>query len=174
MRSQIGFVPADGGYYSNLTVDQNLKVAAALRRRVGRRAVDEAAAILDLCSVRERRASTLSKGQKKRLAIACALVGYPEVLLLDEPCADLDVNGLNLVQGMISMLCARHGATVVVASALPPSGLRRAGVMGVVNQGRLSEERAIGRGFSQAESAAMLEEARADASGGSTNDSDQG
>ncbi len=172
--SQIGFVPADGGYYPNLTIDENLEVAGALRRGFDRQAIDEAATILDLCPLKGQRAGSLSKGQKKRLAIACAMVGYPAVLLLDEPYADLDADGLDVVQELISVVCARHGTTVVVASALPPNDLGRAAVVGVIDQGRFCGERVIAEGPSQAEVRAMLRELMAGSSGGSDDDSDQG
>jgi ABC-type multidrug transport system ATPase subunit len=173
VRSQIGFVPADGGYYANLTVDQNLKVAAALRRRDGRYAVDEAATTLELSSVRERRAGTLSKGQKKRLAIACGLVGYPQVLFLDEPCANLDTGGFHLIQGLIAMVCAEHGTTVVVASTLPPSGLSHSALVGVIGQGRLCDERAMAKGLNEAEGTLMLGQTRATSLEEATDEPDQ-
>jgi len=172
--SQIGFAPADGGYYPNLTVDQNLEVAAAVRRGFDRQAIDEAATILDLCPLKGRRAGTLSKGQKKRLAIACALVGYPAVLLLDEPYANLDADGLDVVEELLSVVCARHGTTVVIASALPPNDLGRAAVVGVIDQGRFSGERVLAEGLTQAEVRAMLRELMAGSSGGSDDNSDQG
>jgi len=172
--SQIGFAPADGGYYPNLTVDQNLEVAAALRSGFDRQAIDEAATVLDLRPLKGRRAGFLSKGQKKRLAIACALVGYPPVLLLDEPYANLDAGGLDVVQELISVVCARHGTTVVIASALPPNEPGRAAVVGVIDQGRLSGERVVAEGVNQAEVRVMLRELTAGSSGGSDDHSDQG
>ncbi len=172
--SMIGFVPADGGYYPNLTVGQNLEVATVLRRGLDRQAIDEVATGLDLRPLKGRRAGTLSKGQKKRLAIACGWVGYPAVLLLDEPYADLDADGLDVVNELVSVVCPRRGTTVVIASALPPNELKRAAVVGVIDRGRLCGERAFAGGSSQAEVRAMLREATAGSSGGSIHDSDQG
>ncbi len=93
MRARLGVMPQRVSLYDELTVGENVDFVAALygllplRRRRRVRATLE---WLGLSSVRTRRASELSGGQKRRLQLACALVHDPQVLLLDEPLAGVD------------------------------------------------------------------------------------
>ena len=64
------------------------------------------------------RVGTMSGGQKQRLAIAIALLGRPEVLLLDEPVANLDADGRAAVWAVLSEL-RTHGTTALIASPSP-------------------------------------------------------
>ena len=86
--------------------------------------VDEALAAVGFGYDRERRTSSLSGGEKQRLAIAGVLARRPGLLLLDEPTANLDPSGADLVRAALAEVQARTGATTVlvehrVAAALP-------------------------------------------------------
>jgi len=92
-RERIGYMPQHSILYPDLTVIENVDFAASLfglllfRRRKRRRQVLE---LLDLWSVRGRRAGQLSGGMQRRLSLACALVHEPALLVLDEPTAGID------------------------------------------------------------------------------------
>ena len=92
-RERIGYMPQLFSLYPDLTVGENVDFAAALygmvlfRRWRRRRAVLE---LVDLWSVRRRRAGKLSGGMKRRLELAAALVHEPDLLILDEPTAGID------------------------------------------------------------------------------------
>jgi ABC-2 type transport system ATP-binding protein len=92
-RERIGYMPQLFSLYPDLTVAENVDFAAAvyglvfLRRWRRRRAVLE---LVDLWSVRRRRAGQLSGGMKRRLELAAALVHQPDLLILDEPTAGID------------------------------------------------------------------------------------
>jgi len=92
-RERIGYLPQRFSLYPDLTVLENVDFVASLygllfwRRWRRRRKVLE---LVDLWSVRRRRASALSGGMQRRLELAAALVHEPDLLILDEPTAGID------------------------------------------------------------------------------------
>ena len=89
LRRRVAYVTQDASVYGDLTVAQNVHYFA---RVLGAPAADEDRVIeaVDLVEFRERRASHLSGGQRSRVSLAVALLGKPEVLILDEPTVGLD------------------------------------------------------------------------------------
>jgi zinc/manganese transport system ATP-binding protein len=87
-----------------------------LGRRSGddRARVDAALAAVSATAFADRRISQLSGGQQQRVAIAQALVGDPELLLLDEPLANLDVRNQHEIVELLGTLRAERGVTIVV------------------------------------------------------------
>lgn len=92
-REQIGYMPQSFILYPDLTVRENVDFVASLFGvlflRRGRR-TRKVLELLDLWSVRGRRAGQLSGGMQRRLELACALVHEPRLLVLDEPTAGVD------------------------------------------------------------------------------------
>lgn len=88
LRERIGYVTQAASVYRDLTVTANVAYFARLYGTVDR--VDEVIDALDLRSAAGRRGDQLSGGQLNRVSIACALVGSPELLILDEPTVGLD------------------------------------------------------------------------------------
>jgi ABC-2 type transport system ATP-binding protein len=100
-----------------LTVRQNLRIfgrlygAAAVDQRITQLAEE-----LGLSEFLDREAGKLSAGQKTRVALAKALINFPEVMLLDEPTASLDPDSADWVRGRIEDFRAWRRATIVLAS----------------------------------------------------------
>jgi ABC-2 type transport system ATP-binding protein len=92
-RERIGYMPQSFILYPDLTVRENVDFVASLFGvvffRRGRR-IRQVLELLDLWSVRGRRAGKLSGGMQRRLELACALVHEPALLILDEPTAGVD------------------------------------------------------------------------------------
>lgn len=114
----IGYLPDFFGLYEELSVRRALTYAARSRGvsvADTPRAVDEAAARVQLSDRMEARAGELSRGLKQRLAIGQTIVHRPRVLLLDEPAAGLDPEARRALSDLILRL-AKDGMTIVVSS----------------------------------------------------------
>ena len=92
-RSRIGYMPQAGALYAELTVRQNLELYARLREiepAAHPERIERLYELTGLSGFRERRAGALSGGMRQKLALACAVVGAPELMLLDEPSVGVD------------------------------------------------------------------------------------
>jgi ABC-2 type transport system ATP-binding protein len=89
LRARVGYVTQAPSVYPDLTVRENARYFAALHGR-GAREADSAVADVGLADAAGQLVRDLSGGQQGRVSLACALVGTPEVLVLDEPTVGLD------------------------------------------------------------------------------------
>ena len=114
LRSRVGYVTQQPSVYGDLTVRQNLSYFAAL---VGapRDAIDEMIEVVDLTGGADSRVDRLSGGQRSRVSLAAALVGSPELLILDEPTVGLDPVLRRDLWAMFHRL-ADEGTTLLVSS----------------------------------------------------------
>ena len=123
-RRRIGYAGHEAGLYPHLTVAENLKLFADLYGAPGAR-VGELLAAVGLSDRAATYARDLSAGLKRRAAVARALVHDPDVLLLDEPYANLDDDASEMISVAIRSWCtagkaaliATHGAKRVKAYA---------------------------------------------------------
>jgi ABC-2 type transport system ATP-binding protein len=114
LRSRVGYVTQEPSVYADLTVRQNLTYFAALVGAPGD-AVERTIDVVDLAGSADSRVDRLSGGQRSRVSLAAALVGSPEVLILDEPTVGLDPVLRRDLWEMFHAL-ADDGATLLVSS----------------------------------------------------------
>ncbi len=102
-----------------------------------REKVNSILAVVGLTPYKSRNTKTLSGGEVQRVAIARALAIEPEVLLLDEPTANLDPISTSKIEKLISLVIRQYGTTVIMATHDMSQGLRLANRIGVLIDGEI-------------------------------------
>ena len=116
IRNVVGYMPGRFSLYSDLTVGENLHFFATLFNTTVEENYDSIKAIYSQIEpFRNRRAGALSGGMKQKLALSCALVHKPKVLLLDEPTTGVDPVSRKELWEMLGQL-KRRGITIVAAT----------------------------------------------------------
>lgn len=128
--------------YPNFTVFENiaspLKVARMSRAEIARR-VEQIAELLRLSPMLGRRPAELSGGQQQRTALARALVKDADVVLLDEPLANLDYKLREELRDELPKLFRDRGCTVVYATTEPTEALLLGGHTAALHEGRITQ-----------------------------------
>jgi ABC-2 type transport system ATP-binding protein len=114
LRHRVGYVTQAPSVYADLSVRENVRYFAALYG-MGAREADAAIADVGLTDAAAQQVDDLSGGQRGRASLACALVGSPEVLVLDEPTVGLDPVLRVELWGRFHALAAA-GTTLIVSS----------------------------------------------------------
>ncbi len=113
----------------------HLRVLAAAARLPASR-VDEVLALVELTGAARRRAKGYSLGMRQRLGLAAALLGDPEVLILDEPANGLDPQGIRWLRDLLRAL-AREGRTVLISSHVLAEIAQTVDEVVIIHRGRL-------------------------------------
>jgi len=111
---RIGAILEHPNFYPYLNAFDNLKIVAQIRG-VAPTDIERVLGLVGLSDRRKHRFQTYSYGMKQRLAIASAMLGNPEVLILDEPTNGLDPSGIAEIRELILKI-ASEGTTIVLAS----------------------------------------------------------
>jgi ABC-type multidrug transport system ATPase subunit len=133
---RIGSLVESPSLYMHLTGRENLEVH---RRLLGlaKGCIDKALEAVDLMPVADRLVRHYSSGMQQRLGLAQALLGNPELLVLDEPTNGLDPAGIHEVRSLIRDLPRRYGVTIFLSSHLLSDVEQVATHLAIISQGRL-------------------------------------
>ncbi len=137
----VGAVLEASSFHPGRTARNHLRVYAAASGIPDKRA-DEVLAQVGLTEAARRKTKGYSLGMRQRLGLAFALLGDPQVLLLDEPANGLDPEGILWLRGFLKAL-AREGRTVLVSSHLLTEVQQTADRVVILSQGRLVREGSI-------------------------------
>jgi len=138
--SSVGYLVETADSYPELTVRENLEAARRLRPGTPSKAVDDAIEKLGLTPYAERRAGTLSHGNKQRLGLAKAMLHHPLLIILDEPATGLDPAGIVEIRNLLNEMVRDEGVTVFMSSHILAEVSRLADRIGIIHQGRLIRE----------------------------------
>ncbi|MDH6123696.1 ABC transporter ATP-binding protein [Kitasatospora sp. GP82] len=134
VRPRIGIMLQEGGFPSDLTVAETGRTWAGLTS--GARPVDEALDLVGLLDRRGVRVKQLSGGERRRLDLAMALLGRPEVLFLDEPSTGLDPQARAAVWRLVREL-RTQGTTVLLTTHYLEEAEELADRLAIMHQGRV-------------------------------------
>lgn len=122
--------------YAHLTAQENLQIVADLKQ-VPRKDIERVLEIVHLREYRRRKVGQYSLGMRQRLGIAQALLGNPELLVLDEPTNGLDPAGIQEMRSLIAEMPRTCGATVIISSHLLSELEMIVDQVGIINNGQL-------------------------------------
>jgi len=134
----IGYLPEMPPLYTDMTVIEYLKFAAALKKIPAKErsnAVTEAMEITKVANVSDRLIANLSKGYKQRVGLAQAVLGMPEIIILDEPTVGLDPKQIIEIRDLIKSLGEKH--TVILSSHILSEIQEICDKILIIHQGRL-------------------------------------
>ena len=134
----IGFLLDAGAVHPNRSAYDHLRAMAA-SNGIGKSRVDEVLEVVGLTDVARRRSGGFSLGMGQRLGIASALLGDPEVVMLDEPVNGLDPEGIVWIRHLLQDL-AKEGRTVFVSSHLMSEMALMAEHFVIIGRGQLIED----------------------------------
>ena len=138
IRKKIGSLIEIPHFYPYLTLIQNLKLIARIKEQ-GEDDIERVLKSVKLYDRRNSRFRTLSLGMKQRLGIAAALLGDPEILVLDEPTNGLDPEGIAEVRDLILQEASR-GKTIIMASHILNEVEKVCTHVAILKNGKLLEQ----------------------------------
>ena len=140
-RRRVGALIEQPGLYADLSGRENLQLYATLLGLDSpRRQVDEILNTVGLPAAEKKPVKHYSMGMKQRLGVALALLGGPDLLLLDEPINGLDPEGIREMREMLLRLNRERGLTILVSSHILGELSKIATRYGIIQHGRMVEQ----------------------------------
>ncbi|MCR5666591.1 MAG: ABC transporter ATP-binding protein [Eubacterium sp.] len=137
-KASVGYLPEIPPLYTEMTVEEYLVFVAELKKiEKGKRMemVEEVMERIGLSQMRDRLIRNLSKGYKQRVGLAQAIIGYPEIIILDEPTVGLDPQQIIEIRNLIRELGKEH--TVILSSHILTEVKEVCDYIFIISKGRL-------------------------------------
>ncbi len=140
-RRRIGALIEQPGLYPDLSGRENLRLYALLLGLDSpERQVDEILATVGLLATEKKPVKQYSMGMKQRLGVGLALLGGPDLLLLDEPINGLDPEGIREMRELLLRLNRERGLTILVSSHILGELSKIATRYGIIQKGKMAEQ----------------------------------
>lgn len=133
---KVGALVESPSYYGHLTGYENLRIIQRMLN-VSEKRIEEVLNIVRLTKAKNKLVKQYSLGMKQRLGIAIALLGKPELLILDEPTNGLDPAGIHEIRDLIKSLPDSDGITILISSHLLSEIDQMATQVGIISEGNL-------------------------------------
>lgn len=140
VRSRVGCLIEAPGLYGNMSAYDNLNIKCKLIGIKKKGYIEELLKTVGLDAVGQKKTKHYSLGMKQRLGIALALVGEPDLLILDEPINGLDPQGIVEVRETIQKLAKERGMTICISSHILEELSKIATDYGIIHNGCLVQE----------------------------------
>ncbi len=137
---RIGNLIEEPGLYPKMSGFQNLKCKALALGVYKKEYIQELLDLVGLSDAGEKKAGKYSLGMKQRLGIAMALVGGPDLLVLDEPINGLDPEGIAEIRETLRKLVTEKNMTIMISSHILEELSKLADTFGIINNGKLIQE----------------------------------
>lgn len=128
------------GLYPNMSAYENLKIKCIATGTNKREYIEELLTLVGLEKTGSKKTKEFSLGMRQRLGIALALVGNPELIILDEPINGLDPQGIAEIRGILAKLSREKGITIIISSHILDELSKVADSYGIIHEGKLLEE----------------------------------
>ena len=144
VRSKVGTLIENPGLYPNLSAYENLKLKCIVMDRNEDGYIKELLNLVGLQDAGKKAAKNFSMGMKQRLGIALALIGDPEIIILDEPINGLDPQGIAEMRDILKTLSKEKGLTIIISSHILEELAKIADAYGIIHDGKLLVEMTAG------------------------------
>ncbi len=138
-RRKIGSLIENPGIYKGCTAYENLKRFSIIYGGNDSE-IKDILELVGLADTGKKKAGKFSLGMKQRLGIAIALLGNPELLVLDEPINGLDPAGIKEIRDLLVKLNKERGVTILISSHILDELAKITTTYGIINEGSLIEE----------------------------------
>lgn len=139
-RTKLGSIIETPALYLEMTAKQNLEFQRIQKGILDKDCTDTLLSLVNLNDTKHKKAKDFSLGMKQRLGLAIALLGDPELLILDEPLNGLDPTGIKDLRELLIKLNKEKGITIIISSHILSELHKLATCYGIIHKGKLVEE----------------------------------
>lgn len=140
VRNRVSCLIEDPGLYGNMTAEQNMLAKCLMFGIKDKKYVSDLLTLVGLNNVGKKKTKQFSLGMRQRLGIALAMVGEPDVLVLDEPINGLDPEGIVEVRETLTSIAKDKGITIIISSHILEELSKVATHYGIMHKGHLVDQ----------------------------------
>ena len=139
-RAKIGCTVEMPALYKDMTAKQNLEIQRVQRGIPDKKSISKTLELVGLSNTNKKKVNDFSLGMKQRLALAIALLGEPEFLILDEPVNGLDPTGIIELRELLKKLAKENHVTILISSHILSELNQLATCYGFLHHGKLLKQ----------------------------------